>query len=578
MISFHQHQSLTPWKKEEEEEEEEEANRRETNHNRNYKPEQKKDLEVAAADAEEKDAADAVEKDAADAEEKDAADAEEKDEKESTEEPHVEGSPSSIGGWGCGRSPVAARALRALSTTESPGGNFAGRDQGFMGGIASAVMTLGTAGILAGFSSISQADNEQEGQENKNVETGAVFSDEEDGAMRFKVFSGSGNPTLAAEIAESLGISLGNIRVGKFADGEIDIQVMETVRGEDVYIVQSTCYPSSDNLMELLLLISTMRRAAANRITAVIPYYGYKRDTGAHPLLSARSNERKTGEFRHDKEAALTPISASEVATMLEVVGVDRILAVDLQHPGHGTIEAFFDTRVPVDVIEGTFAGVEYFRRHHGAENMVIVAPNESCVKKARDFQTGIRGSGYVRDGDNITRTNIGLAIMVRQKSAPAMRGREGDYSVSSGAKDDGDGEEVRSQLGNLQLVGNVEGRHVIIVDDMIATGKSLVTVAKLLKAEGAKSVSCFATHGVFAGNAMEVIDECDELDEVVVTNTIPARQGVQISNKVKYLSLGCVIADVIEKINLKDSLRKTSLVVYAADEEDDARYASQEN
>ena len=283
MICFHQHQSITPWKKEQEEEEEEEqeeeeeAKRRETNHNRNYKPEQKKDLEVAAADAAEKDAADAVEKDAADAEEKDAADAEEKDaadaeekdaadaeekdEKESTEGPHVEGSPSSIGGWGCGRSPVAARALRALSTTERPGGNFAGRDQGFMGGIASAVMTLGTAGILAGFSSISQADNEQEGQENKNVETGAVFSDEEDGAMRFKVFAGSGNPTLAAEIAESLGISLGNIRVGKFADGEIDIQVMETVRGEDVYIVQSTCYPSSDNLMELLLLISTMRRA-----------------------------------------------------------------------------------------------------------------------------------------------------------------------------------------------------------------------------------------------------------------------------------------------------------------------------
>ena len=163
------------------------------------------------------------------------------------------------------------------------------------------------------------------------------------------------------------------------------------------------------------------------------------------------------------------------------------------------------------------------------------------------------------------------------QKSAPAMRGREGDYSVSSGAKDDGDGEEVRSQLGNLQLVGNVEGRHVIIVDDMIATGKSLVTVAKLLKAEGAKSVSCFATHGVFAGNAMEVIDECDDLDEVVVTNTIPARQGVQISNKVKYLSLGCVIADVIEKINLKDSLRKTSLVVYAADEEDDAICKSRE-
>ena len=240
------------------------------------------------------------------------------------------------------------------------------------------------------------------------------------------------------EIAEKLGMQLSNADIGRFNDGEVSIKIIDNVRGDDVYVVQPTFRPVNDSIVELLLMVSALRRASAKRITAVIPYYGYKRGTGSEPY--SKSRLRRLG-ASDDAVVAESPIAAADVATMLEVMGVDRVIAVDLQPPGKGQLEGFFGTRVPVDNVEATLVGVEYFRStilqrlgeevaardadrsrlaataraeiHHtdGRDDssdglhtglgekplrFVVVAPNEACIKKARDFLNGFKGSGYV--------------------------------------------------------------------------------------------------------------------------------------------------------------------------------------
>ena len=280
-----------------------------------------------------------------------------------------------------------------------------------------------------------------------------------------KLFSLSGNPELSAAIAKGLRMPLSDIHVGKFSDGETQIQIPDNVRGDSCYVIQSTCPPVNDNIMELLLTIAALRRSSAKYITAVIPYYGYKRDIGSNMNISGSRREdlqdeaSLIGGINIDGDA-IVPISSAEVATMLEAMGVDRVLSVDLQAPGQGQIEGFFGTRVPVDSIQGTFAGVEYFRNRM-SDKIVVVAPNETCVKKAEQFQAGLRGSGYRwRDG-SLRKMKVGIAICIL--GGDVSGGSRYHYER---AKQDGS---VKND--EINIVGNVQGLDCIIVDDMIASG-----------------------------------------------------------------------------------------------------------
>ena len=367
-----------------------------------------------------------------------------------------------------------------------------------------------------------------------------------------KLFACNGNPLLASKIAKGLRMPLSKITVGKFSDGETNIQIKESVRGDSCYVIQSTCPPVNDNIMELLLTISALRRASAKYITAVIPYYGYKRDIGTGMNVSGSKREANQdqnsliGDMHGDGDA-ITPISSAEVAIMLEAMGVDRVLAVDLQAPGQGQIEGFFGTRVPVDSIQGTFAAVEYFRNRM-SDRLVVVAPNETCVKKAEHMQAGLRGSGYKwRDGE-LRKMKVGLAICL--VGGDVSGGSRYHYEQ---AKEDG-----TMETDAVTVVGNVENCDVIIVDDMVASGSTIVSRAKQLRAAGARRIYVFATHGLFCDDALEQIGKAVDVHEVVVTDTVPLPIDYdrRSRGKVVQVSMASVIADTIHRMHRKESLR----------------------
>jgi ribose-phosphate pyrophosphokinase len=374
-----------------------------------------------------------------------------------------------------------------------------------------------------------------------------------------KIFACNGNPALAASIAKGLRMPLSDIEVGKFSDGETNIQIKESVRGDSCYIIQSTCPPVNDNIMELLLTVSALRRASAKYITAVIPYYGYKRDIGTGMNISGSKREGKQDENSligdmHGDGDAIIPISSAEVATMLEAMGVDRVLAVDLQAPGQGQIEGFFGTRVPVDSIQGTFAAVEYFRNRM-SDRLVVVAPNETCVKKAEHMQAGLRGSGYRwRDG-SLRKMKVGLAICL--VGGDVSGGSRYHYEMANA-----DG---TTEMDEVSLVGNVENCDVIIVDDMIASGGTIVSRAKQLRAAGARRIYVFATHGLFCDDALEQIGKAVDVHEVVVTDTVPLPVDYdrRSRGKVVQVSIATIIADTLNRMHRKESLRDSMLTVY---------------
>ena len=379
-----------------------------------------------------------------------------------------------------------------------------------------------------------------------------------------KLFSLNGNPALARDVATNLRVPLSKITVSKFSDGETNIQVLENVRGDSCYVIQSTCPPVNDNIMELLLTISTLRRSSAKYITAVIPYYGYKRDVGTsvNTTGSKRADKQDTDSAMGDMDGegdAIVPISSSEVATMLEAMGVDRVLAVDLQAPGMGQIEGFFGTRVPVDSIQGTFAAVEYFRNRL-SERVVVVAPNETCVKKAEHMQAGIRGSGYRwRDG-SLRKMKVGVAICLVG----------GDVSGGSRYHYEQLHRDGTIKTDEVTVVGDVNNCDVIIVDDMIASGGTIVSRAKQLRAAGARRIYVFATHGLFCDNALEDIGRCSDIHEVVVTDTVPLPENYDsISRgKVVQVSVATIIADTIDRMHRKESLREVVAYVPAMNED----------
>ena len=305
---------------------------------------------------------------------------------------------------------------------------------------------------------------------------------------RLKIFTGNANPALASEIVQALGVELADMMVRTFADGEIYLQIKENVRGADVFIVQPTCTPVDRNLMELLLTIDALKRASAERITAVLPYYGYARQD------------------RKDKPRV--PISARLVAALLETAGADRVLTLDLHA---AQIQGFFD--IPVDHLFATPVLIDYFRTSKTPE-MTVVSPDAGGVERARAFAK---------------RLNAPLAIIDKRRE---------EANVA----------EV------MNVVGEVNGRNCLLVDDLIDTAGTLVKGAEALLEKGAISVSACATHAVLSGPAVSRIDESC-LKEVVVTNSIPPSEAAMASGKIKSLSVAKLLAEAIRSIHEETSV-----------------------
>ena len=310
-----------------------------------------------------------------------------------------------------------------------------------------------------------------------------------------KIFSGSSNKALATAICKELGIHLGDCEVGAFSDGENYVSIYETVRGSDVFVVQSTSSPVNDNLMELLIMIDALRRASAGRITAVIPYFGYAR--------------------QDRKSKPRDPISAKLVANMITAAGADRVLTMDLHA---AQIQGFFD--IPVDNLLGSPVFVDYFRKKFAPvyDETMVVSPDVGSVARARAFAQKL---------------DLPLAIVDKRRQKA-------------------NSSEV------MNIIGSVEGKHVILLDDMVDTGGSLCHAADaLVKIGHAKSVTACASHGVLSGPAYDRINS-SALDEVLFLNTIQPRADVaEICPKIKYLSVSHMFAEAIERIYYEQSVSK---------------------
>ena len=305
---------------------------------------------------------------------------------------------------------------------------------------------------------------------------------------RIKIFTGNANPELTQEICEALGLELAEATVKQFADGENRVQIHENVRGADVFVVQPTCKPVDRSILELLIMIHTLKLASAERITAVLPYYGYAR--------------------QDRKDQPRVPISAKLIAALLETAGADRVLTVDLHA---AQIQGFFD--IPVDHLFATPVLIEHFKSA-SPHDVTVVSPDAGGVERARAFAK---------------RLNSPLAIIDKRRE---------EANVA----------EV------MNVVGEVEGRHCLLVDDLIDTGGTLVKGAEALLEKGAASVSACATHAVLSGPAVARI-EASQLREVVFTNSIPLSKEAKKSSRIKSLSVANLLAEAIRSIHEETSV-----------------------
>ena len=308
-----------------------------------------------------------------------------------------------------------------------------------------------------------------------------------------KVFSGNSNMGLAKDICKLIGIQLGNSEIGHFADGEVFASIYESVRGSDVFLVQSTSRPVNDNLMELLIMIDAMKRASAGRITAVIPYFGYARQ------------DRKT--------KARDPISAKLVANMLTAAGADRVLTMDLHA---AQIQGFFD--IPVDNLLGNPVFVDYYAKKFGekCDEMVVVSPDVGSVARARAFAQKLH-------------MNLAIVDKRRQKA---------------------------NQCEVMNVIGDVEGKDCILFDDMVDTAGSLCNAAKaVVEVGGARNVFACASHAVLSGPAVERIND-SVITELAFLDTI-APIDPALSSKIKYLTVAPMFAEAIERIYQEISVSK---------------------
>ncbi|MEX3605545.1 MAG: ribose-phosphate pyrophosphokinase [Burkholderia sp.] len=307
-----------------------------------------------------------------------------------------------------------------------------------------------------------------------------------DGLM---VFTGNANPALAQKVVDNLGIPLGKAMVSRFSDGEIQVEVQENVRGKDVFVLQSTCAPTNDNLMELMIMVDALKRASAGRITAAIPYFGY-----------ARQDRRP--------RSARVAISAKIVANMLEIAGVERIITMDLHAD---QIQGFFD--IPVDNIYATPILLGDLRKQNHPD-LLVVSPDVGGVVRARALAKQL---------------NCDLAIIDKRRPKANVA-------------------EV------MNIIGEVEGRTCVIMDDMVDTAGTLCKAAQVLKQRGAKRVFAYATHPVLSGGAAARID-ASELDELVVTDTIPLSDESLGCAKFRALSSADLLAETFARIRRGDSV-----------------------
>jgi ribose-phosphate pyrophosphokinase len=306
----------------------------------------------------------------------------------------------------------------------------------------------------------------------------------------FMVFTGNANPTLAAEIATHLGIEVGAAHVGRFSDGEVTVEINQNVRTRDVFVVQSTCAPTNESVMELLIMVDALKRASAERISAVIPYFGY-----------ARQDRRP--------RSSRVPISAKLVADLLQTAGVDRVLTMDLHAD---QIQGFFD--IPVDNIYASPVLLGDLRTKN-YDDLIVVSPDVGGVVRARALAK-----------------QLGCDLAIIDKRRPKA-------NVS----------EV------MNVIGDIEGRNCVIMDDMIDTAGTLVKAAEVLKTRGAKKVYAYCTHPIFSGPAIERIAKGDALDEVVVTNTIPLSEAGRACKKIRQLTVAPLIAETIQRIASGESV-----------------------
>lgn len=303
------------------------------------------------------------------------------------------------------------------------------------------------------------------------------------------VFTGNANPKLAEDVARHLNIHLGRATVGRFSDGEVMVEILENVRGKDVFILQSTCAPTNDSLMEVLVMVDALKRASAARITAALPYFGY-----------ARQDRRP--------RSARVAITAKVVADMLSGVGVDRVLTMDLHSD---QIQGFFD--IPVDNIYASPILLSDVWKHDYPD-LVVVSPDVGGVVRARALAKRLESD---------------LAIIDKRRPKPNV------------AK-------------VMNIIGDVEGRTCLIMDDMVDTANTLCEAAAALKEKGAARVLAYCTHPVLSGPAIERI-EASALDELVVTDTIPLRDEAKNCTRIRQLSIAELLAETMRRINAEESV-----------------------
>jgi len=310
-------------------------------------------------------------------------------------------------------------------------------------------------------------------------------------AMSLKLFTGNSNLSLAREVAEALGVPLGRASVKRFSDGEIQVEIDDNVRGVDCFILQSTCPPVNENLIELLVMIDAMKRASAARITAVIPYYGYARQ------------DRKV--------APRAPITAKLIADLITTAGAERMLSMDLHA---GQIQGFFN--IPFDHLYAMPVSLEWIRRkfNHRTDDLVVVSPDAGGVERARAYAK---------------RLDASLAIIDKRRSGPNVA-------------------EV------MNIIGDVNGKDVVIVDDMIDTAGTLTQGARAMRDAGAKKVFAVATHAVLSGPAVSRIKE-SVLDAVGVTNTIALSDDAKKIGKIELIPVASLIGEAIRRIHHNDSV-----------------------
>ena len=310
-------------------------------------------------------------------------------------------------------------------------------------------------------------------------------------AMSLKLFTGNSNLSLAREVAEALGVPLGRASVKRFSDGEIQVEIDDNVRGVDCFLLQSTCPPVNENLIELLVMIDAMKRASAARITAVIPYYGYARQ------------DRKV--------APRAPITAKLIADLITTAGAERMLSMDLHA---GQIQGFFN--IPFDHLYAMPVSLEWIRRkfNHRTDDLVVVSPDAGGVERARAYAK---------------RLDASLAIIDKRRSGPNVA-------------------EV------MNIIGDVNGKDVVIVDDMIDTAGTLTQGARAMRDAGAKKVFAVATHAVLSGPAVGRIKE-SVLDAVGVTNTIALSEDAKKIGKIELIPVAGLIGEAIRRIHHNDSV-----------------------